>query len=133
MSQQNVETVRALLDPSTLGDAQAFMAALDPAIEWTPVTEDPDFRVHRGLEDVGAWLAEWAEVFPDMRWEAERILDAGGDDVVALVRARGRGDSTGADVGSQVYPVVFAVRSGKIVRIDESGPEAALKAVGLEE
>jgi ketosteroid isomerase-like protein len=133
VSQENVEVARAVLDASSLGDAEAFMAALDPAIEWTPATEDPDFRVHRGLEDVAAWLAEWAEVFPDMRWEAERVLDAGGDTVVALVRARGRGDSTGADVGSQAYPVVFAVRSGKIVRIDESGPEAALKAVGLEE
>ena len=131
MSQENVEIVRAFLDASSLGDSEALMAALDPAIEWTPVKEDPDFRVHRGLEDVATWLADWAEVFPDMRWEAERILDAG-DDVVALVRALGRGDSTGADVGSPPYPVVFTVRSSKIVRIDESQAEAALKAVGLE-
>jgi ketosteroid isomerase-like protein len=133
MSQENVDVVRAFVDASKLGDMEAFMAALDPAIEWTPVKEDPDFRVHYGLEDVAAWLAEWAEVFPDMRWEAERILDAGDDVVVAVVRALGRGDATGADVGSQAYPVVFAVRLGKIVRIDESGPQAPLKAVGLED
>ena len=133
MSQENVEVVRAFLDASSLGDTESLMAALDPAIEWTPVIEDPDYRVHRGLEDVAAWLAEWAEIFPDMRWEAERILDAGDDLVVALVRALGRGHSTGADVGSQAYPVVFTVRSGKIVRIDESDARAALKVVGLEE
>ena len=125
--------MRSVLDASSLGDSEAFMAALDPAIEWTPVREDPDYRVHRGLEDVATWLAEWAEVFPDMRWEVERILDAGDDLVVALVRALGRGDATGADVGSRAYAVVFTVRSGKIVRIDESGNEAALRAVGLEE
>jgi ketosteroid isomerase-like protein len=133
MSQENLELVRAALDASSRSDAEAFMAALDPAIEWTPVEDDPDYRVHRGLDDVAVWLAEWSEVFPDMRWEAERILDAGDDVVVALVRALGRGDTTGADVGSQVYGVVFTVRSGKIVRIEEADAETALKAVGLEE
>src|SRR5690348_6545869 len=100
MSQENVEIVRTFLDASRVGDTEAFMAVLDPVIEWTPVKEDPDFRVHHGLDDVAAWLAEWAEVFPDMRWEAERVLDASGDVVVALVRALGRSDSAGADVGS---------------------------------
>jgi ketosteroid isomerase-like protein len=133
MSQETVEIVRAFLDASSLGDTETLMAALDPAIEWTPVMEDPDYRVHHGLDDVAAWLAEWTEVFPDMRWEAERILDAGDDVVVALVRALGRGDATGADVGSQAYAVVLTVRSGKIVRIDESGTDPALKVVGLAE
>jgi ketosteroid isomerase-like protein len=133
MSQENVEIVRAVLDASSRGDSEAFMAAIDPAIEWTPVMEDPDFRVHRGLVDVAAWLAEWTEVFPDMRWEADRVVDAGDDLVVALVRALGRGHSTGADVGSQAYPVVFTLRSGRIVRIDESDAGEALKLAGLAE
>src|SRR6478609_6065717 len=132
MSQEHVEIVRSFLDASSRGDTEAFMAALDPTIEWTPVKEDPDFRVHRGVADVAAWLGEWAEVFPDMRWEAEQILDAGDDVVVALVRALGRGDSTGASVGSPAYPVVFTVRSGTIVQIDESDADA-LEAVGLAE
>ena len=95
MSQENVEIVHAALDAASRGDAEAFMAALDPAIEWTPVKDDPDYRVHRGLDDVAAWLAEWSEVFPDMRWKAERIVDAGNETVVALVHALGRGDATG--------------------------------------
>ena len=68
-----------------------------------------------------------------MRWEAERILDAGDEVVVALVRALGRGDTTGADVASQLYGVVFTVRSGKIVRTDETDSETALRAAGLDE
>jgi ketosteroid isomerase-like protein len=55
MSQENVEIVRAFLDASSRGDSGALMAALDPTIEWTPVKEDPAFRVHRGLEDVSTW------------------------------------------------------------------------------
>ena len=133
MSQENVEAVRAFLDAGCRGDLEAFLAMLDPQIEWTPVNEDPDYRVHRGLEDVAAWLAEWMEVFPDMRWEAERIVDADGDLVVASVRALGRSDATGLDVGTEPYGVIFAVRDGRIVRIDESQAATALKKMGLGE
>jgi ketosteroid isomerase-like protein len=133
MSQENVEIVRTALQASFDRDAEGFMTALDPAIEWTPVKDDPDYRVHRGLDDVAAWLADWSAVFPDMRWEAERIVDAEKDTVVALVRALGRGDVTGADVGPPPYGVVFSLRAGKIVRIDEDQSQIALKAVGLAE
>jgi ketosteroid isomerase-like protein len=133
VSQENVEIVREALDASVRGDSDAFMGVLDPDIEWTPVKDDPDYRVHRGLEDVGAWLAEWFEVFPDMRWEAEEILDAGNEMVVALVRMLGRGDATAAEVGTQVYGVVFTVRSGKIVRVEEADTETAFKIVGIKE
>jgi len=44
MSQENVEIVRAALDASSRGDTGGFIAALDPAIEWTPVKEDPEYR-----------------------------------------------------------------------------------------
>jgi hypothetical protein len=37
----------------------------------------------------------------------------------------------GADVGTPAYGVVFTVRAGKIVRIDENQSQIALKAVGL--
>jgi len=132
MSEENVEIVQAFLDASRLRDTDTLMAALDPAIEWLPVHDDPDYRVHHGLEDVAAWLAEWSQVFPDMRWEAERIIDAGHDTVVAIVRALGRGDTTGAEVGTPRYSVAFEVRGGRIVRIDEDDADAR-KAVELEE
>ena len=132
MSQENVEIVRSFLDASSLREGDALLAALDPAIEWLPVKDDPDCRVHRGLDDVGAWLAEWSQVFPDMRWEAERIIDAGGESVVAVVRALGRGDATGAEVGTPCYAVAFTLRGGRIVRIDEDDADAG-KAVGPEE
>jgi ketosteroid isomerase-like protein len=133
MSQENVEIVHAFLDAGCRGDSEAFMAALDPGIEWTPVKDDPDYRVHRGLDDVATWLAEWTEIFPDMRWEPERIVDAGGDLVVASVRALGRGDATGLEVGTVLYGVIFAVRDGRIVGIDESQAETVLEEMGLQE
>ena len=133
MSRENVEIVRAFLDAGCRGDLEAFLAMLDPGIEWTPVKHDPDYRVHRGLDDVATWLAEWTEIFPDMRWEPERIVDAGGDLVVASVRALGRGDTTGLEVDTEPYGVIFAVRDERIVRIDESQAETGVKEIGLED
>jgi ketosteroid isomerase-like protein len=132
VSEETVRVVRAAIAASARGDSEAFMSALDPAIEWTPVKADPDYAVHRGLDDVAVWLGGWSEVFPDMRWELERIIDAGDETVVALVQMRGRGDATGADVGTQTYGVIFTVRLGMIVRIEEADIKTALRAAGLE-
>jgi hypothetical protein len=44
-----------------------------------------------------------------MRWDAERILDAGDEAVVALVRMAGRGATSGLDVKTPTYGVVFTV------------------------
>jgi ketosteroid isomerase-like protein len=133
MSQENVALVQGLIDASGRGDLEAMMAALDPAIEWTPVESDPGFAVHRGHDDVRAWLAEWFEALPDMRWEAERILDTGDEAVVALVRMAGRGAASGLDVKTPAYGVVFTVRAGKVVRIEEyADRDRALEVVGLQ-
>jgi len=62
----------------------------------------------------------------------ERLIDAG-DDVVAFVRWRAQGQSSGAEAEMRLA-MVNALRAGKIVRVrfylDRS---EALKAVGLEE
>src|ERR1700694_5870479 len=111
MSQENVEIVRAALDGGLAGgDPHVLMSALDPAVEWIPVENDPEYRVHHGLEDVRAWLLAWAETFPDMRWESERILDAGGDVVVVIGSLRGRGGASGLDVATPSYGIVVTVQ-----------------------
>jgi ketosteroid isomerase-like protein len=133
MSQENVAVVQGLIDASGRGDLEAMMAVLDPAIEWTPVESDPGYAVHRGHDEVRAWLADWSEALPDMRWEAERILDAGDETVVALVRMAGRGAASGLDVTTPAYGVVFTVRAGKVVRIEEyADRDRALEVAGLQ-
>jgi ketosteroid isomerase-like protein len=121
MSQENVAVVQGLIDASGRGDLDALVAALDPAVEWTPIESDEGYAVHRGHDEVRAWLVERSKALPDARWEAERILDGGDEAVVALVKTPASG-------------VVFTVRSGKVVRIEEyADPHRALEVVGLEE
>ena len=52
------------------------IASLHPDIEWVPVQSDPEYSVHRGHDDVRAWLTSWVESFPDLRWALDRVRDA---------------------------------------------------------
>jgi ketosteroid isomerase-like protein len=94
MSEENVEVVRRFCERDDQTSLDSLMASLHPDIEWVPVQSDPEYSVHRGHDDVRAWLTSWAESFPDLRWELDRIVDAGSDLVVAFVRLAGRADAT---------------------------------------
>jgi ketosteroid isomerase-like protein len=134
MSEENVELVRRFCERDDQTSVDSQMAKLDPDIEWVPVESDPEYSVHRGHDDVRAWLTSWAEAFPDLRWELDRILDAGNDFVVAFVRLAGRADATGIDLETPSYAVVFTLRGDKITRIHEYvDSQDALEAVGLRE
>ena len=132
MSEENVEVVRRFCKRDDRTSLDSVMAILDPEIEWVPVQSDPEYSVHRGHDDVRAWLTAWSESFPDLRWELDRILDTGSDLIVAFVRLAGRSDATGIDLESPSYAVVFTLRGEKIVRIHEYlDSQEALEAAGL--
>jgi ketosteroid isomerase-like protein len=134
MSEENVELVRRFCGAAGLTSVDSQMARLHPDIEWVPVQSDPEYSVHRGHDDVRAWLTSWAEAFPDLRWELDRILDAENDLVVAFVRLAGRADATGIDLETPSYAVVFTLRGEKIARIHEYlDSQEALEAAGLSE
>jgi ketosteroid isomerase-like protein len=132
MSQENVEVVRRFCKRDDRTSLDFLMAILHPDIEWVPVQSDPEYSVHRGHDDVQAWLTSWAESFPNLRWELDRVLDAGGNLVVAFVRLAGRSDATGIDLETPSYAVVFTFRGEKIARIHEYlDSQEALEAAGL--
>ena len=128
MSQENVALVQQLIDALGRHDVDGVMATLDSAVEWTPVeATDSGYAVHRGQDDVRAWLTER---FAELHWEADRVEDAGGETVVALVRTAG----AGADSGEKAAAVgaIFTVRAGKIMRIAEyADPSRAFAKAGL--
>ncbi len=132
MSQENVEVVRRFVEREAITGLDSLMAALDPEIEWVPVQTDPEYSVHRGHDDVRAWLESWWESFPDLRWELERILDGNDEHVVAFVRLAGRAEVAGIDLETTSYAVVFTVRGQKIACIHEHlDANEALEAAGL--
>ncbi len=131
MSQENVEIVRrAYEDFNRTG--QLDRELLDPDCEFDPSGVLPDVGVLKGADALRDLLRQWSEAYEDFRIEAERVIDAGNDRVVAFVRDGGR--LKGGEEISNQFTHVWNLRSGKAVRWSTYTDRAeALEAVGLSE
>ena len=133
MSQENVEIAARWYEVATskaelLAAMPRTMAFCHPEVEWT-VPEDG--TTYQGREGVRQRLEEWLESFDDYRYEVQRIVDCGGDEVLVVATEVGRGAMSGAEVRSTNYELL-TIRDGMIVRIREYYEETnALEAAGL--
>jgi ketosteroid isomerase-like protein len=104
MSQENVEIVRRayeannligrtsaeFLDPEEL--VPDFWARLAPHVELHERHELPDARVYRGRAEAKQFFRKTQEVFSEIRWEPQELIDLGHAVVVETrVFATGRG------------------------------------------
>ncbi len=106
------------------------MAFCHPDVEWSA---PEDGTIYRGREGVRQRLEEWLESFGDYRYEIQRVIDCGGDQVLVEGTEVGSGATSGAEVRSTNYELL-TFRDGMIVRIREFYDEAnALEAAGLGE
>jgi ketosteroid isomerase-like protein len=125
MSRDNVEIVRRFL---AVADAEEALTYADPGIVWNPIEELPSQGHDAVRTSVAYWRAEWDdyEVLPE---DFEEV----GDSVIATVRLRGRGRSSGLEIDARFYDV-YTLRDGKIVRMDQFTERSeALAAVGRAE
>ena len=135
MSQENVEIATRWYEPATskrqlLGAMARTMALCHPKVEWT-VPEDG--TTYRGREGVSQRLKEWLASFADYRYEVQRIIDCGGNEVLVEATEVGRGAASGAEVRSTNYELL-TIRDGMIVRIREYyNTGDAFEAAGLRE
>jgi ketosteroid isomerase-like protein len=134
MSQENVELAARFYEPATskagvLNAMPRTIGFCHPEVEWTA---REDGVTYRGREGVREALERWLESFDDYRFEAQRIIDCGGDDVLVVGLEVGRGAMSGAEVRSVNYELL-TIRDGMIVRFREFFDESdALEAAGLE-
>src|SRR4051794_25198979 len=89
VSQENVETVRMLLDAFARRDHEMAFDYYAEDIEWdatgTPF-DIPDLAgMYRGHDGVRKYWRRWLTAWRDIRFEVEDVVGAG-DDVVALIR-----------------------------------------------
>jgi len=77
MSQENVELMRRMLDASNRRDRSAYLALLDPDIEWLPPKEWPEASTIHGRE--AAW---------DFAVELEGPWEQGAYELVDVIRWR---------------------------------------------
>src|SRR5437588_1205236 len=98
MSAESVAVVRAAVEH--------FARTGEPA--WHVTAEDAQVRDHdimdggeyRGREGILQWLSNWSEAWSDFSMEPEDYID-GGECVIAVVRMRARGASSGVEVDRQ--------------------------------
>jgi ketosteroid isomerase-like protein len=135
MSQENVEIASRWYEVAgskkqLLAAMPRTMALCHPEVEWSA---PEDGTTYRGRDGVRQRLEEWLESFADYRYEVQRIIDCGRDEVLVVAAEVGRGARSGAEVRSVDYELL-TIRDGMIVRIREYYDEGqALKAAGLQE
>lgn len=143
MSQQNIELVQSLqlqsgVDLTVLFRDDSVWAAYRDAIE--PLVE-PDCKFSlvawgqrlefTGVDDFRDGWLDWLTPWASYRSETLDVLEVG-DQVVVLVRDRGRRRDTDAEV-EMLGGGVCLVRNGKLARADFYASQSeALEAVGLE-
>jgi ketosteroid isomerase-like protein len=133
MSKENVELVRKLLRVYNERSFDENVDLIDPQIVWDlSRVELPDGSSYTGPLELSGFVETWQEGFDSEHVEAEDIRDAG-DQVVVLVRHRGRGRLSRIEV-DQTFAMVWTLRDGRAVRMVLYPTRAeALEAVGLAE
>ncbi len=134
MSQENVEIVREAFEASLGGDQKTTARLVDPKVEFHGTVGGlEEGRIAHGLAQIAQEFEERdLEAWEERRLEAEEFIDAG-DNVVVLLHEYRRGRGSGVELESETA-VVFAVREGRVVRIQGyMDRDAALEAAGLSE
>ena len=123
MSLENVEIVRAAFGAFGQDDWDAFIALVDPEIEWVTTGQFVGGPVYFEALD---------EAWANLRIEIEDYRGLG-DSVVAIGCVRGTGKSSGVQV-EEPFAVLFVIRDSVFVRVDSySDPSDALEAAWLSE
>ena len=115
------------------GEEQRILAFAHPDFETVVPPEfsaEPD--TYRGHEGIRRYFKLFDDAMEDVRFEAERMWEAG-DSVVALVRMTARGKQTGIAV-EQRSAQVWTIRDGRALRA-QTFPDLAeaFAAAGIEE
>ena len=141
MSQENVEIVRDAFEViygsagrprTTEHDLERAAELIDSNVEMHGTVGGLwEGRVARGLPEIlGSLMAEDLEAWEERRLDPQRFLHKN-DLVVVLMHEYRRGKGSGIEVETDTA-VVFAVRGGRVVRIQGYMDQAtALEAAGL--
>jgi ketosteroid isomerase-like protein len=100
VSQENVDSVRGLIEAYLRGDYVAATEYLSHDVVWEVGQEVPA----RGRAEVREAWKRWDSEWDEMEMVAEEIIEVG-DNVVVAMRYRGRGRTSGAEVSDRQFEV----------------------------
>ncbi len=125
--------VRSMLATLNESGVEAALDQIHPDFEGvTPPELSPEPDTYRGHEGIRRYFAGFEGVMDEVRWEADELMEAPNDRVVAGIRLLTRSVATGLELELPVWQVC-TVRDGKVLRIEGFAErEDALRAAGLE-
>jgi ketosteroid isomerase-like protein len=136
MSQENVEAVRRGVQAWNADDLDAFLAELDPDVEWHPSIEpaleggETTYRGHDGARK--AWDDYRGGAWERLTIRIQEIRDLG-ESVLVLGQADLTARTTGLEFTEEVGSLM-TFRGGKVLRSQDFLSHAkALEAAGLSE
>jgi ketosteroid isomerase-like protein len=137
MSQQNVEIARRLWekvqDGVARGDPGAWFDsdAVAGDLEWILPAPLDGKSVWRGREEYVEFTRTWTDQFHDWSIRAERLIDAGDDQVVVVTHQTAIGRESGVPVVLQLWQLAH-IKDGRHVPVRNYLTAAeALEAAGL--
>ena len=131
MSQENVELVRRAWEAHARHDNETALRLYASDIE-VEVIGLSGLEVYYGRDGVRDWFRDMLGPLTDLATTVDEWIDAG-DDVIAVLRATGRGRKSGVPVEQREFHV-WTVRDEQLRRLRiYQTREEALEAVGLAE
>jgi ketosteroid isomerase-like protein len=132
MSKENVAIVQAAWDAFSPGEVTAWLEYCTGNIDYRAAEGAIDDRgpLH-GKEALRAYVEDWLDTFDNVRVEPVELIDAGGENVIAVLRNTARAKLSGIET-ELTYAALYTLRDGKIARAPEYWTrEEALEAAGL--
>ncbi len=125
--------VRSMLATLNESGVEAALDQIHPDFEGvTPPELSPEPDTYRGHEGIRRYFAGFEGVMDEVRWEADELMEAPNERVVAGIRLLTRSVATELELELPVWQVC-TVRDGKVLRIEGFAErEDALRAAGLE-
>jgi ketosteroid isomerase-like protein len=136
MSEENIESIKRLVEAWNTDDLDAYLAELDAEIEWHPSIEpglEGRTTVFRGHDDVRrAWREYRGEAWERLTPRPQEFRDLG-DSALVLGQMDLTARATGIEFSQEIGQLV-EFRAGKIIRVHDFLTHAeALQAAGLSE
>ena len=129
MSQENVETLRAVYERWRTGDLWT-PEVFDDDAELVWAAEIPDADTYHGLAEIEDSARQWLSAWDALRIEAEEFVDLG-ERVLVLITVRGRGKDSSIETEGK-YAHLWTLRRGKATRLVGYGDwDGARASVGL--
>ena len=132
MSQENVETMRAVMAAFNRGDGEAFDHFLATDAEIVPVRAALEGTIYRGADAGTQYRTAVDQSWENLGWEVEAIRDCG-EQILALGHIRGEGRDSGVAIDARAGWLAH-FSDGRITKFQTfADRDQALGAAGLSE